>query len=282
MVDSETQVCCLIGHPVKHSLSPLIHNTAYRALGLNFVYVAFDVSDVRQAVDCIRGLGIRGASVTIPHKIAVMGHLDDVDGTAREIGAVNTIINDNGKLRGFNTDFEGALKALEEKVDIKGKRAMLIGAGGVALPIAIGLKQKGARLVILDINRDWAESLAKRVNAEDFGGLDSLSLVQSSDILVNATPVGMWPDTNRTVVPKELLHPKLTVFDVVYNPGETRLLREAKERGCTVVYGYKMFLYQAAVQFELFTGHKAPIVEMEKVLNHALEGGTNATTADRG
>jgi shikimate dehydrogenase len=242
-------------------------------MGLNFVYVAFGVKDTRQAIDGIRGLGIRGVSVTIPHKVNAMQYLDDIDDIAREIGAINTIVNDGDVLHGFNTDYGAALKTLEEKTTIKGKKAVLLGAGGVGLAIATGLKRNGADLVIIDIIKEKAEELARIVGAEGSGGLDQLPVIASADILINATPVGMWPRVDESVVPGELLHPKLTVFDLVYNPRETRLITEAKEAGCAVAYGYRMLLYQAARQIELFTGHKAPLVEMEQALVKALEGG---------
>lgn len=281
MIGSNTSVCCLIGDPVGHSLSPLVHNTGFKTLGLDFVFVAFRVRDIRRAIEGIRGLGIRGASVTIPHKVSAMGYIDEVDGVARDIGAINTIVNDGSRLRGFNFDYSAALTALEEKTAIKGKRAVLLGAGGTALTVAVALKKAGAELIILNRTREKAEELARRVGAEGYGGLDGLKTIASADILVNATPVGMSPRIEEAIVPKEVLHPKLTVFDVVYNPRETRLIARAREAGCTIVYGYRMFLYQAVVQFELFTGHKAPVAEMERALVSALEGGGNATSADR-
>ena len=280
MIKANTSVCCLIGDPVEHSLSPLIHNTGYRVLGLNFVYVAFRVKDVKQAIDGIRGLGIRGVSITIPHKVSAMKYIDDIDDIAGEVGAINTIVNDGAVLHGFNTDYGAALKALEEKTTIKGKKAVLLGAGGAALAIAAGLKKNGAELMILDRPPEQAGKLAKLVKAEGFGGFDELSVIASADILINATPVGMWPKVNESLVPKELMHSKLTVFDIVYNPIETRLITEAKEAGCAVVYGHKMFLYQAAEQFELFTGHQAPLLDMEPALIKALEGEGHATSAD--
>jgi len=282
MIKVETSVCCVIGDPVEHSLSPLIHNTGYQVLGLNFVYVAFRVNDVKRAIDGIRGLGIRGASVTIPHKVSAMKYIDHIDDVAREIGAINTIVNDDGVLSGFNTDYGAVLKALEEKTSIRGKKAVLLGGGGTALTIATGLKRSGAELVILNRTEEKAQELAKAVNAEGFGGLDLLSAVASADILVNATSVGMWPKIKASIVPRELLHPKLTVFEVIYNPKETRLITEAKEVGCTVIYGYKMFLYQAAEQFELFTGHQAPLLDMERALIKALEGEGYDTSVNGG
>ena len=279
MINASTTVCCLIGDPVEYSLSPIVHNRGYEVLGLNFIYVAFRVKNIKQAIDAIRGLGIRGMSVTMPHKVSAMKYIDDIDGAAREIGAINTIVNNKGVLSGFNTDYGAALKAIEEKTTIKCKKVVLVGGGGVGLAIATGLKRNGADLIIIDKIEEKAEELARFVGAEGFGGLELLTEIGSADILINATPVGMWPDINESAVPRELLHQKLTVFEVIYHPRETRMITEAKEAGCTIIYGYKMFLYQAAMQFELFTGHQAPLVEMEQALIKALEGGDYATSA---
>jgi shikimate dehydrogenase len=279
MINANTTVCCLIGDPVEHSLSPTVHNRGYEVLGLNFIYVAFRVKNVKPAIDAIRGLDIRGMSVTMPHKVSAMKYIDDIDDAAREIGAINTIVNNKGVLSGFNTDYGAALKAIEEKTTIKGKKVVLIGGGGVGLAIATGLKRNDADLIIIDKIEEKAEELASFVDAEGFGGLELLPEINSADILINATPVGMWPDINESAVPRELLHQKLTVFEVIYHPRETRMITEAKEAGCTIIYGYKMFLYQAAMQFELFTGHQAPLLEMEQALIKALEGGDYATSA---
>jgi len=275
------KICCLIGDPIEHSLSPLIHNAGYQALGIDYVYVPFQVKDIKPAIDGIRKLGIRGASITLPHKTSAIKYIDKFDHTAEAIGAVNTIVNDEGVLTGYNTDGDGALKALEEVTRLSGKKAVLIGSGGAASAIALGLKDNGAKLVILNRTEDKARKLAKKVNAEGSGSLKKLAEISSADILINATSVGMSPKINQSIIPKELLHNRLTVFDIVYNPKETRLLVEARERGCAVVYGYKMLLYQAALQFELFTGLKAPLKAMESVLTQALEGGSNATHSDR-
>jgi shikimate dehydrogenase len=270
MVSGSTTVCCLIGDPVAHSLSPLIHNAGYQALGIDFIYVPFQARDIKPAIEAIRGLDIRGASITVPHKVTAMPYLDRVDDEARAIGAVNTIVNDNGVLTGYNSDGIGARQALEEVTVLTGKKAILIGSGGAALAIATVLKSSGEKLVILNRTAEKARHLAELVNADDAGSLDKLPLVSSADILINATSVGMWPGVNETVIPREMLHQGLTVFDIVYNPRETRLLTEAKGKGCSVVYGYKMLLYQAARQFELFTGQRAPLPVMEHALAEAL------------
>jgi shikimate dehydrogenase len=281
IIKSLKKVCCLIGDPIEHSLSPLIHNTGYQALGMDYVYVPFQVKDIKGAIEGIRKLGIRGASVTMPHKARVIEYVDEIDRLALETGAVNTIVNNDGVLTGYNTDYQGALKALEEATPLEGKKAVLIGSGGAATAIALGLKRSGAKLVILNRTEEKAKRLAEMLDAEDSGGLKKLNEVSSVDILINATPVGMWPETNQSLIPQSLLHNKLIVFDTVYNPKETRLLSEAREKGCTIVYGYKMFLYQAALQFELFTGRQPPLAAMESALIQALEGGRHATHLDR-
>ena len=281
MINADTQICCLIGDPVEHSLSSLIHNAGYQALSINYAYVSFRVKDIKQAIDGIRGLGIRGASITIPHKTSAIKYLDRLDPLAGKTGAVNTIVNDDGVLTGYNTDGDGALQALEEVTTLSAKKTVLIGGGGAASAIAVGLKAKGVKLVVLNRTEAKASNLAKKVNASGFGGLNRLSEITSADILINATPVGMLPKTDQSIILKELLHDGLTVFDIVYNPKETRLLIEARERGCNIVYGYKMFLYQAARQFELFTGLKAPLPTMESALTQAWEGGRDAAHFDR-
>lgn len=270
---TKTKICCLIGDPVEHSLSPLIHNAAYRALGINYSYITLRVKDIERAIKTIRTQDIRGASVTAPRKVGALKYLDHLDPTAQAIGAVNTIVNDNGLLTGYNTDGKGALKALEEVTSLGGKRVILAGGGGAAMAIAAAIKEKNVHMIILNRTKSKARQLADKVGAEDSGDLSKISLVAKADILINATTVGMAPKTGATIVPREFLHPRLTVFDVVYNPRETRLLREAGEKGCPIVYGYKMLLYQAALQFELFTGHPAPLGVMESALNKAMGGG---------
>lgn len=257
---------------MEHSLSPLVHNRGYEVLGLNYSYVAFRVTDIKRAIEGIRGLNIRGASITIPHKVSALEHVDEIDNEAKEIGAINTIVNNEGVLSGFNTDCAAAIEVLEAKTPIQGKKAVLLGAGGTALTIAVGLKHRGVHLTILNRTIGKARKLAETVNAEAASSLDELALAASADILVNATPVGMWPRVKESIVPRELMRPGLIVFDVNYNPKETRLIAEAREAGCTVIYGYQMFLHQAARQFELFTGQPAPLVEMEKALIKVLEG----------
>lgn len=269
-INTNTQLCCIIGDPIEHSLSPLIHNAAYKETHTNFVYLAFRVTDVQTAIAGIKSLGIRGVSVTVPHKISIIRYLDSLDPAAKAIGAVNTIVNNNGKLTGYNTDCSGAIAALEEKTTLKGKRVVILGAGGAARAIAFGLKEKEAQLTILNRTREKAKILAEEVFA-NYGDLSELNKIEHADILIHTTTTGLGSNKKETLVPKEYLRKNLVVFDIVYNPQETQLLQDAKSAGCEIIYGYKMLLYQAALQFELFTETKPPVSIMEKVLVENLK-----------
>ena len=269
-IDAKTKICAIIGNPVEHSLSPAIHNAGYNALGLNFSYLAFRVTNLQDAISGIRSLGICGTSITVPHKTSVIQYLDEIDKTAKVIGAVNTIVNENGKLVGYNTDLQGAIKALEEKITLKGKKVVLIGAGGAAFAIAFGLRRKGVNILILNRDIEKAKTLANQTDA-DFGDLSRLAEIKNSDILIHATPIGMNPQADVSIVPKEYLHKDLVVFDIVYNPKDTKLIQDAQNIGCQIVYGYKMLLYLSITQFELFTKKKAPLAIMEKELLLCLD-----------
>jgi len=274
-ISAATRVCAVIGDPVAHSLSPTLHNRAYRALGLDYVYLAFTVPDIGLAFSGIRGLNIRGVSVTIPHKETSCRLVDELDESARNCGAINTIVNDHGILRGYNSDGAAALRAIAETTPVKDSQVVLLGAGGAATAIAAALAGAGARLTILNRDSGRAAALADRFDAAS-GGLDDTGKISGADILVNATPVGMWPDTEASPVPAAVLHQRLTVFDAVYNPRMTRLLADARTAGAKVVPGDKMLLYLAAAQFELFTGREAPLKVMAAALNEALGGEDNA------
>lgn len=277
-INAHTKWCGVIGNPVEHSLSPSIHNAAFQACGLNYVYLAFRVERIDDAIRGIRSLGNAGGfSVTIPHKVSVMANLDEIDETARRIGAVNTIVLREGKLGGYNTDAGGALRALREAdVALKGRHVLLLGSGGAARAIAFGLAARAElqRLTVLGIDEEERRKLvrdlaaATDVKLED-GYLDERHLrgaLPDTQILIQCTPVGMSPKVEATCVPAALLHPALAVMDIVYNPRETRLLREAKAAGCRVIPGLEMFLNQAVEQFELWTGQKAPATAMRQVL----------------
>lgn len=277
-IDARTQFCGVIGNPVGHSLSPAIHNAAFRKLGLNFVYLAWQVETIGDAIKGLRALGnFRGASVTIPHKVAAMPFLDHVDTTAQRIGAINTIVAEKGELTGHNTDATGALRALREGgAVLKDRRIILLGSGGAARAIAFALAVEAGvgKLTLLGIDDPERAGLAQDIRAqsavtvEDFH-LDESALRQvlpDTHVLIHCTPVGMSPNTETTCIPASLLHADLSVMDIVYNPLETRLLKDAKHAGCRTIPGSEMFLHQAAAQFELWTNQPAPIDVMRRVL----------------
>lgn len=283
MINSETKVCAVIGNPIAHSLSPILHNTAFQETGLNYLYVAFKVEDLKGAMEGVRALGIHGLSVTIPHKIRIIDYLDELDPLAQEIGSVNTVLNINGKLRGYNTDGPGALKALKDKgVEFSGAKVLIIGSGGAARAIAFSLvREKNlAGLTIMGILEDQIKELGEDIKTKagyriDGGLIDKERLrevIQESDILINCSPVGMYPQVEESPVEKSFLKEDLTVFDVVYNPVKTRLLRDAEEMGCKVVSGLEMFLNQAVMQFKLFTAVEPPVESMRRVLLQKLGG----------
>lgn len=278
-INAHTKFCGVIGNPVEHSLSPAIHNAAFQKLGLNFVYLAWRVDTIGDAIKGLRALGnFRGASVTIPHKVSAMPFLDEVDPTARHIGAINTIVADKGKLMGYNTDATGALRALRESgVELKGQRVVMIGSGGAARAIAFALASESAiaHLTLLGIDDKERRQLASDLQAKtplalQEAHLDDQALrrvLPEAQVLIHCTPVGMHPNVEKTCVPVAMLHPGLTVMDIVYNPRETRLLKDAKAAGCRTIRGLEMFLNQAAVQFELWANQKAPADVMRAVLD---------------
>jgi shikimate dehydrogenase len=283
MINAETRVCAVIGNPIAHSLSPLIHNAAFREKGLNYVYVAFQVEELKDAIAGVKALGIRGLSVTIPHKIEIVPYLDDIDSLALAIGSVNTVVNSHGRLKGYNSDGPGALKALMDAgVILSGSRVVIIGSGGAARAVAFTLARDGKleTLTILGILTDQVEGLIadvrSKVGFKADGGLiekDGLrQKVNEADILINCSPVGMYPRAEESPLDRICLRRDLVVFDIVYNPLKTRLLRDAEEMGCKTVPGSEMFLNQAAIQFELFTGVEPPVESMRNVLLRHLQG----------
>src|SRR3989344_9576570 len=204
-LNARTTLCCVIGNPVEHSLSPTIHNAGYEAMGLNYAYFAFRVNNLQDAIMGVRALGIKGVSVTAPHKLTAMQFLDRIDDRAENIGAVNSILNQDGELIGYNTDCEGAIKALEEKTTLSGKKVVLLGAGGAARAIAFGLREKNADVLILNRTPEKAAGLAKVTNAR-FGDLSILDEIKTSDILINATSADISSGDNERLIPKEMLH----------------------------------------------------------------------------
>lgn len=266
-IDGKTKLYGIMGNPVSHSLSPAMHNAAFQACSLNKAYVAFEVVDVPRAMDGFRALGVGGVSVTIPHKQAVIPLLDDIDPVARNIGAVNTLLIDGGRITGYNTDWIGANQALEMIINLSGATVLVIGAGGSARAIGFGLQEKGATVILANRTLAKGQALARDLNCQCFplAEIETLKV----DALVNTTSVGMTPNINETVVPRALLETNPAVMDIIYAPSETRLLREAREAGCKTVNGFYMLLFQGVAQFELWTGHSAPVEIMrEKLLSH--------------
>ncbi|MDD5288299.1 MAG: shikimate dehydrogenase [Dehalococcoidales bacterium] len=272
VISGKTIVCGVIGDPIEHTMSPVMHNTAFKTLGLDYVYVAFNVKSLElgKAVDGIRGLDIRGMNVTIPHKKAVMQFLNRIDPLAERIGAVNTIVNDGGILTGYNTDADGFLQALHDKdIEPRGKKVLLLGAGGAARAIAFTLLEEHVDLTILNRKEElsWVEELVRHLTQYygvdiDAGELTPKNLekaLDGADILVNATSVGMSPDSDKSLVPEDLLCSRLVVFDVVYNPFQTKLLKEAKQAGARTIDGLEMLVWQGALAFEKWTEKKAPV-----------------------
>jgi shikimate dehydrogenase len=251
------------------SFGVAMHNAAYRALGLNFVYVAFGTEDTGGAVAAVRALGIRGLGVTMPHKVRIMDHLDVVEATARTIGAVNTVVNDDGCLTGHNVDWIGAIRAFEECTPLANRRAAVIGAGGGARSIVYGLVRQGCRVVVYNRSESSGRALAADLGAAFGGPPAALADAAHFDILAHATPVGFHAPED-TLVPEAALKPGMIVFDAVPMPVETRLLRVAAARGCATIAGVRMQIHQAACQFTLYTGTTAHLAVMEAALLEAM------------
>ena len=259
----------VIGDPVGHSLGPQMYNEAYKSLGINgeYVYVGCNVKidALADFIKGIRAMGILGVSCTVPHKVAVMPYLDVVDDVAKQIGAVNTIVNDNGTLHGYNTDWLGVVTPLEKLISIQNKNVALLGAGGAARAAAYGITKLGGNLTIFNRTADKAQMLAKEFGA-DSASFEALEKVHDMDIIFNATTVGLHPNTSETPLPKEYIARHHIIFDAVYVPYQTRLLSEAEEKGATVIHGTEMLLYQGMEQFKLYTGYDAP----EDILRNVL------------
>jgi len=280
-ISGKTQVCAVIGDPIKHSLSPVIQNAAFDYLNLDFVFLAFQVkaADLKKSIEGIRRLGIHGLNVTMPHKSAVIECLDEVNSTVKFLGSVNTILNRDGILSGYNTDGIGALNALKENgVAISGKKVLLLGAGGAAKAIAFALVPEVGELTILNRSakkaESFAETLERKFSPKVVGGKLSPVAIEenlsNSDVLINATSAGMKPSSNQSLVAQQWLRSGLVVMDIVYDPVETKLAKDAKAAGAGVISGVEMLIYQGAASFEIWTGRTAPIEVMRKAALNTL------------
>jgi len=284
-VDAETEVYGVIGFPIAHSLSPAIHNAAFGEAGLNKLYLPLLVGGGKTEFDRFMDnilardwLGFRGLSVTIPHKQNALDYVirngGFVEPLAERIGAVNTlIIGEDGKLGGYNTDYAGALDAITSTLgvattDLQSLQAAVIGAGGVARAIVAGLSNAGANIRIYNRTVEKAKTLARQFNCR-FAGLDDLANIKA-DLIINCTSIGMHPDINETPLPKECIKKDMVVFDTVYNPAETLLLRQAREAGAKTIEGLSMFVSQACAQFKLFTGQDAAIEVVRRTISNYL------------
>jgi shikimate dehydrogenase len=282
-IEATTKVCALFGFPAHHSIGPALHNAAFESLNVPLVYVAHDVEPARlaDAFAGARAMGYRGLSITMPHKVAALALVDEADEMARAIGCINTVVNNDGRLLGSNADGRGALAALRRAgSDPAGRRVLMLGSGGAAraLAITLGLDAKPSQLIMLGaiedelkrLSGDVVERTGCPVQADMLTDTSLAAAIKQADILLQCTPVGMRPDSERTLVPRALLRSELVVFDVVYNPRRTLLLRDAAAVGCRVVEGTEMFLGQAMLQFEAWTSKPAPMEVMRKVLDERL------------
>jgi len=273
-ISGKTKICGVIGNPIQHTLSPTIQNSAFNHLNLDFIFLAFKVktAELEMAIQGMRSLDIHGLNVTMPHKNMVINYLDEIDSTVESLNSANTIVNKKGRLLGFNTDGIGAVKALQENgVDLSSSKVVLLGAGSAGRAIAFSIADKVEDLIVL--NRDITKAKNLELNLKlkfnkniHHGALSQDSIqknLRSSDLLINATNVGMGPNSKLSIVNPKLLTSDLTVMDIVYNPLETKLLSDAKIVGAKTINGLEMLIYQGAASFELWTGRKAPIEIMK-------------------
>ncbi|HUW09920.1 MAG TPA: shikimate dehydrogenase [Anaerolineae bacterium] len=283
-VDGQTRLLGIMGWPVEHTLSPAMHNSAFAALGLNWSYLPLPVppANLQIALSGLVALGFRGANVTVPHKEAVMQHLDATTAAAQAIGAVNTIVvGEDGRMMGDNTDCFGFLASLNEAgFDPRGRRVLVLGAGGAARAVVYALAGSGARVVVLNRTLASAAALVLFLSfAVPAGALSARPLTSDvlaeeaaqADLLVNATTVGMWPDDNSSLWPDTLpFPPSLVACDLVYRPRETKLLHQARQAGALTIEGVEMLVQQGALAFEMWTDHQAPLEVMRSACLRAL------------
>jgi shikimate dehydrogenase len=272
---AKTTICVVIGDPVAHSLSPALHTAGYKALGINsehaFVGRHITSENLSDFINEIKTMGIHGVSCTVPHKTAIIKYLDKIDDTAKKIGAVNTVINENGILNGYNTDWLGVLKPLEKITSLEGKTVAILGAGGAARAAAYAVRTKGAKLTIYNRTLEKGQKLAEEFEGTAFS-LDQQENIKTADIIINTTSVGLHPHENETPLSKDLITNNHIVFDLVYTKdGPTKFLEDAKEQGATTISGIEMLLYQGFEQFKFFTGKDAPEEAMRKGLLEATK-----------
>lgn len=274
-INGKTQLFAIIGNPVSHSLSPAMHNAAFAELGINGAYVPIKAHNIKKTIASLRTLGFVGASITVPFKETVMDCLDNIDPTAAQIGAVNTLSfseQDQEGLctcNGYNTDWIGSNSALSQVINPEGATALVIGAGGAAKAVVFGLLTAGAKVTIANRTQEKAETLAVELGCESVS-LDNIAKIPA-DILINTTTVGMAPDSDRSPVPSKILPHYQVVMDIVYSPLQTTLLKQAMACGCKIIDGLDMLLYQGVEQFRIWTGVEPPPSIMRKALIETMD-----------
>lgn len=272
-IQGTTRLIGLVGYPVKHSKSPHMHNFAFEALGLDYVYMAFEVQEgfIKEGLDAIRILNVEGCNITMPHKKKVLEFLDDISEDAKIIGSVNTVKNVNGKLTGYNTDGRGFVKALEENgVDIKGKKIVLVGAGGASKAVAIQLAFEGTgEIVMFNRTLSTAKEITDNIN-QNIPNCKARALemnetilrkeIKDAAVLVNCTSLGMKATIDQSIISSsDAFHKDLFVADIIYDPNKTKLLKIAEEAGCKYMNGLMMLVYQGAIAFKIWTGQDMPV-----------------------
>ncbi len=263
LINSNTILYCIFGNPARHSFSPILHNYAFALHNINAVYLAFEIDSIKKGIESFRTLGINGASITIPFKIEVINYIDEIDSLSSQIGSVNTLRNENGKIKGYNTDGSGAVRALmNNNVKIENRNVMIIGNGGSARAIAFSLLKESGNIFIAGRDRNKVSGLAKDLKSF-YDHVDTIELIQINknfmkniDIIINTTPIGMRPNINSTPLDSDLLDESHVVFDIVYSPEITRFLHDAIEKKCKIIKGIDMLIYQGIKQFEIWTGIK--------------------------
>lgn len=269
MFEAGPMILALFGNPVGHSLSPLMHRTAYREMRINAIYVPCCVRILEEAVRGVRGMGIRGVSVTIPFKEEVCHYLDELEESAARIGAVNTVVNEDGRLCGYNTDWLGFVRDLKEFMPVQGKTFGVLGAGGAARAVLFGILKEGGRAVVLNRTTRKGEILAKEFGCPflPLSEPDGLEV----DCVVNTTSVGMAPRIENSPLEEKIFDKVSRVVDIVYHPLETRLLKDARRAGCSTRSGLGMFVHQGAEQIKLWTGLEPPLESMKQTVREMLE-----------
>jgi len=277
IISSATELYCIFGNPVKHSLSPLMHNRAFREKNIDAVYLAFELVTIEDGIRSMRNLNIKGASITIPFKISALDCVDEVDQLAMDIGSMNTIVNNNGKLKGYNTDGYGALQAIADRgVNIKNSKILILGNGGSARAISFTLLKGGASVFIAGRNPEKMNSLRDDLSSryDNTGSILINELtdyfMDSIDVIINTTPLGMAPEIDLSPIRNDLIKKRHVVFDIVYSPDMTKLLSDASQKGCKIIKGIDMLVNQGIRQFELWTGENAPSEIMFKVVSDAI------------